>query len=131
MARRVKEAAAAALILAGLSAPAPAQRAGGAVTAARADWADMAGGTYFGDLTSDARGTPRKRVSLAVAKIGPNQVRVTSDHPRLPAFTVRLIRAPDILRNADGPVVFLLDLSKSPRTLTVTVDGASWTGSRQ
>jgi hypothetical protein len=54
-----------------------------------------------------------------------------SDHPRLPAFTARLTRAMDTLQNVDGQAVFLLDLSKTPRTLAVTVDDASWAGSKQ
>jgi hypothetical protein len=120
---------AAALILA--AAPAEAQRAGGTVRAARADLADMASGSYRGDVISDVRGTSRSGVRLSVAKIGPNQVRVTSDYPRLPAFTARLGRAMDTLQNVGGDAVFLLDLSKSPRSLTVTVDDASWAGSKE
>lgn len=56
---------------------------------------------------------------------------MTSDYPRLPVFTVHLIRAMDTLQNSGGDAVFLLDLSKSPRTLMVTVDGASWAGSKE
>lgn len=122
---------AAAILLLAVPAPAAAQRAGGAVRAARADFADMAQGRYFGDIVSDARGPSRSGVRVAVAKIGPNQVQVTSDHPRLPVFTARLIRAMDTLQNADGDALFLLDLAKSPRTLTVTVDDASWAGVKE
>jgi hypothetical protein len=108
-----------------------AQRAGGTVRSARADYADMAKGSYFGDVISDARGASRSGVRLVVVKIGPNQVRVTSDYARLPAFTARLSRAMDTLQNVGGDAVFLLDLSKSPRTLMVTVDDASWAGSKE
>jgi pantoate kinase len=120
-----------ALVLAGLAAPTLAQRAGGTVKAARADLADMASGTYFGDVISDARGASRSDVRLTVARTGPNQVRVTSDYPRLPAFTARLSREMDTLQNVGGEAVFLLDLSKSPRTLMVTVDDASWAGGKE
>jgi hypothetical protein len=132
MARRIRGAAAlAALLLAGLAGPAQAQRAGAAVKAARADLADMAAGTYFGDVISDARGSSRSGVRLTVSRTGPNQVRVTSDYPRLPVFATRLSRAMDTLQNVGGDAVFLLDLAKSPRTLIVTVDDASWAGTKE
>ena len=131
MARHIARAAAAALLLAGPAGPAPAQRAGGAVKAARADLAHMASGAYLGDVISDARGASRSRVRVTVARIGPNQVRVTSDYSRLPAFTVRLTRAMDTLQNVGGEAVFLLDLSKAPRALMVTVDDASWAGTKE
>jgi hypothetical protein len=132
MARQVPgAAAAAALIFAGLPGQAQAQRAGGTVKAARADLADMASGTYSGDVISDARGAPRSRVRLIVARTGPNQVRVTSDHGRLPPFTARLARAMDKLQNVGGEAVFLLDLSRTPRALIVTVDQVSWAGLKE
>lgn len=123
------KAAAAALLL--LGAPVAAQRAGGTVKAARADFADMAKGTYAGDVISDARGSPRRGVRLTVTRTGPNQVEVTSDYARLPAFTARLIRTTDALQDAGGSATFLLDLVTSPRVLRVTVDGASWAGTKQ
>ncbi len=132
MTRRLRvAAAAAALLLAGLAGPAPAQRAGGTVSAARADLAHMASGSYYGDVISDARGPSRAGVRLTVVRAGANQVRVTSDHPRLPAFTARLARAKDSLHNVGGEAVFRLDLSKAPRILTVTVDDASWAGAKE
>jgi hypothetical protein len=133
MARRVfgAPAAAALLLAAGLAGPAAAQRAGGTVRSARADFADMARGTYYGDVISDARGASRSGVRLIVARTGPNQVRVTSDYARLPAFTARLSRAMDTLQNVGGNAVFLLDLSTAPRRLMVTVDDASWAGSKE
>lgn len=99
--------------------------------AARADFADMAKGSYAGEVISDARGSSRSEVRVTVSRTGPNQVRVTSDYPRLPAFTARLSRAMDTLQNVGGDAVFLLDLSKSPRTLMVVVDDASWAGSKE
>ncbi len=111
--------------------PAAAQRTGGTARAVRADLADMAAGAYAGDVISDARGSSRSGVRVIVTKIGPNQVRVAADYARLPAFTARLTRAMDTIQNASGDQVFLLDLSKSPRTLMVTVDDASWAGARE
>jgi hypothetical protein len=126
--------AAAALLMAtipALPADASAQRAGAQVRSARADLADMAAGAYLGDVISDARGTSRSGIRLTVARVGPNRIRVTSDYARLPAFTAGLMRAMDSVQNSDGEAVFLLDLSKSPRTLMVTVDDASWAGTKQ
>jgi hypothetical protein len=132
MTRRAPGAAwAAALLLAGLAGSASAQRAGGAVKAARADLAHMASGTYFGDVISDSRGASRTGVRVTVSRAGPNLVRVVSDYPRLPPFTARLGRAMDSLQNVGGDAVFLLDLSKSPRTLMVTIDDASWAGVKE
>jgi hypothetical protein len=111
--------------------PAAAQRSGGTVRAARADLADMAAGAYAGDVISDARGSSRSGVRIMVTKVGPNQVRVTADYARLPEFTARLTRVMNTVQNASGDQVFLLDLSKSPRTLMVTVDDASWGGARE
>jgi hypothetical protein len=120
---------AAALLLLGPG-PAAAQRAGATVKAARADFADMAKGSYVGEIV-ETGGSPRATARLTVVKAGPNQVRVTSDDPRLAAFTARLTRTADAVRNVGGDALFALDLSKSPRTLTVAVGGASWTGVRQ
>jgi len=98
--------------------------------AARADLADSAAGSYFGDVISDARGSSRSDVRLTVTKVGPNKVRVTSDYARLPAFTATLTRAMQTIQG-NGSEVFLLDLSKSPVSLDVTVDDASWSGRKE
>lgn len=95
------------------------------------DLADAAAATYFGDIISDSRGSSRSDVTITVAKAGPNKVRVTSSDPRLPAFTVRLVRAMQTIQQASGDTVFLIDQSKSPWSLDVTVDGASWSGVRR
>lgn len=114
-----------------LAPPASAQRASATARVAKADLADMAAGAYAGAVMSDARGPSRSDVRITVTKIAPNQVRVTADYPRLPAFTARLTRVMNTVQNASGDQVFLLDLSKSPRTLMVTVDDASWGGTKE
>ena len=70
-------------------------------------------------------------VTISVDKVGPNTVRVTSDYERLPEFTTRLTRAMQTIQQVGTEQVFLLDLSKRPRTLMVTVDDASWAGVKQ
>ena len=96
-----------------------------------ADLADMAGGTYFGDVISDSRGQSRAHVRLTVARAGPEpgpgDVRLSEAAP----LTARLGRVMDTLQNVGGDAVFLLDLSKRPPTLMVTVDDASWAGSKE
>ena len=121
-------AAAAVLALAG---PTAAQGPGRTAKVARADLADLAAGRYFGEVISDARGSSRSDVRITVTKIGPNRVQVASDYPRLPSFTASLTRAMDTVQNASGDEVFLLDLSKAPHGLMVTVDDASWAGARE
>ncbi len=97
----------------------------------RVDLADTAAGTYRGDVISDARGSSHSDVTITVTKVGPGTVRVTSSYSRLPAFTVKLTRAMNTIQQASGNTVFLLDLSKTPRHLDVTVDDASWSGDKQ
>jgi hypothetical protein len=97
----------------------------------RADLADQAQGRYSGDVISDARGSSRSNVRITVTKIGPNKVRVVSDYPRLPPFEARLSRYMQTIQNSGGPQVFLIDLSKNPPSLDVTVDDASWSGTRE
>lgn len=94
------------------------------------DLADIAAGIYDGDVISDARGSSRSNVRLMVTKTGPNSVYVTSNYPRLPPFSARLTRAMNTIQKAGGPEVFLLDLSKRPVGLDVTVDDASWSGTK-
>jgi len=92
--------------------------------------ADMAQGEYDGDVISDARGAGQSDVHITVRKIAHNTVRVSSDYARLPPFTAKLTRALETIQIADGPQVFLLDLSKSPLTLEITDDDASWSGAK-
>ncbi|HYE27344.1 MAG TPA: hypothetical protein VEA61_03805 [Allosphingosinicella sp.] len=117
--------AAALLVLA--AAPAAAQRAGGTVRSVRADLADAAQGHFSGAMLANGD-AERFPVRVTVVKVAPNRIRVTSDSPRLRAFTVHLVRATGAIRNGDGEPEFLLDLLKAPPVLTVTVDGVSWSG---
>ncbi len=94
------------------------------------DLADAAAGVYDGDVISDARGAGRSGVRITVVKTGPNTVSVTSSYPRLPPFSTKLMRAMSTIQRASGPGVFLLELSKSPQRLGITVDDASWSGVR-
>lgn len=94
------------------------------------DLADTVAGTYSGDVLSDSRGSSRSDVTITVTKAGPNTVSVASSYKRLPTFTVRLTRAMRTIQQANGDNVFLVDQAKSPWNLDVTVDGASWSGTK-
>ncbi|MCP9846942.1 hypothetical protein KBY86_08605 [Synechococcus sp. Lug-A] len=101
---------------------------------AQVDLADIAVGPYHCDVMSDARGSSHSDVINSVDKVGPNTVLVTSDYERLPEFTTRLTRAMQTIQTTSStPLlqVCLLDLSKNPRSLMVTVDDASWAGRKQ
>jgi hypothetical protein len=94
------------------------------------DLADTVQGTYYGDIISDSRGSSQSDVTVTVTKAGPNTVKVTTSE-RLPTFTVKLTRAMQTIQQARGDNVFLVDQSKSPWRLDVTVDEASWSGTKR
>lgn len=106
-----------------VGAPAPATRP--------ADLADQVAGNYRGDVISDARGSSRSEVRIIVTKIGPNRVRIASDYPRLPSFEAALGRYMSSIQNVGGDQVFLYDTGKTPPSLDITVDDASWSGTRE
>jgi hypothetical protein len=96
-----------------------------------ADLATQVEGRYFGDVISDARGSSRSGVRIIVTRIGPNKVRIASDYTRLRAFDAALSRYMQTIQNVGGDQVFLFDLSKSPPSLDLTVDDASWSGTKE
>lgn len=95
------------------------------------DLGDTAAGTYFGNVMSDARGSSQSDVRVTVTRSGWNKVRVAFDYPRMPAFETDLTRAMETIQNKSGSFVFLLELSKSPHGLMITVDDAAWAGTRE
>ena len=94
------------------------------------DLADTVKGEYYGDIISDPRGSSQSDVTVTVTKVSRNTVSVASSD-RLPTFTVKLTRAMQTIQQASGNNVFLVDQSKSPWSLDVTVDGASWSGTKR
>lgn len=103
-------------------APAPAPR--------KADLADRVAGTYMGAVISDARGSSREGVTVTVTRIGPNRVEIRSSYARIPTVAIPLEKAMDAILAASGPHVFLLDTVRSPDKLDLTIDDASWSGTR-
>ena len=92
------------------------------------DLGDTAEGIYSGDVISDARGASKEGVMVTVTRTGVNRVEVTSDYARIPRVSYRLQRVMNTVQNVGGNDVFLLELSKNPRTLHVTTDDAAWAG---
>ena len=101
-----------------------------AAPARNADLADRVAGTYKGAVVSDARGSSRDDVTITVTRTGPNKVEVKSDYARIPTVTIPLEKAMDAILAASGPSVFLLDTVRSPDRLDLTIDDASWSGTR-
>lgn len=94
------------------------------------DLATAVQGTYHGEVTSDARGASRTGVDVTVTRTGPNTVAVASTYTRIPARTFRLSRVMNTIQATHGGEVFLLEQSKSPPRLSLTIDDASWVGTR-
>jgi len=98
------------------------------------DLADLAAGTYRGDVISDSRGSSRSDVTITVSKTGPDTVEIVSSYDRLPTVSTKLERVMDTVQNAGTPTgplqVFLLDTTKSPLRLDLTIDEASWSGEK-
>ncbi|WP_338424171.1 hypothetical protein [Sphingopyxis kveilinensis] len=101
-----------------------------AAAARKADLADRVAGTYKGDVISDARGASKSGVTITVTRTGPNTVEIKSDYSRLPTVTIALEKAMDAILAASGPSVFLLDTVRSPDRLDLTIEDASWSGTR-
>ena len=101
-----------------------------AAPARKADLADRVAGTYRGVVISDARGASKRGVTITVTRTGPNKVEVKSDYARIPTVIIPLEKAMDAILAASGPSVFLLDTVRSPDRLDLTIDDASWSGTR-
>jgi hypothetical protein len=79
--------------------------------------ADLAAGTYYGDVISDSQGSSQSDVTVTVTKLSKWVVRVTSDYPRLGTTEVNLTKIGNQIMQKNGDTVFLLDLGKQPPKL--------------
>ncbi|MBI1340834.1 hypothetical protein GC169_11605 [bacterium] len=93
------------------------------------DLADHVAGNYSGSVISDARGSSRQNVRIAVTRIGPDTVEVRSDYARLPVFETRLGQIMQTIQG-ESHVVFLYDMTRPQAKLNITIDDASWSGTR-
>jgi hypothetical protein len=122
----------AALVAASLMQPAAVVSAGALAPAAerKTDLADRIAGTYEGAVASDARGSSKDGVTITVTRVGPNKIEIKSDYRRIPTVTIPIEKAMDAILAASGPHVLLLDTVRSPDRLDLTIDDASWSGTR-
>ena len=96
------------------------------------DLADVAQGTYFGDVISDSQGASQSGVTVTVTRIGKNRVQITTDDARLLKVDISLTQAMDKILNASGTTTFLLDRSQIPMRLDVSFrNEVSWSGAKQ
>jgi hypothetical protein len=79
--------------------------------------ADLVIGTYFGDVSSDAKGGSRSDIAVTITKLDRSTVRVTSDYRRFGTVDVTLTRTGNKIFNAGGDSPFIVDLDRNPPTL--------------
>jgi hypothetical protein len=94
--------------------------------------ADLAESSYYGNVISDSKGSSYSNVTVVVARVGKNLVRINSDYSRLPVVEVPLTQAMGKILNAGGATTFLLDRSKAPAGLDISfLNEVSWSGTQQ
>ena len=93
-------------------------RAGG-----RVELADVASGVYYGEVTSDAKGSSRSDVTVTVTKLRPRRVRISSDYERLGTVDVELTRVGEGIQSVGGDTSFHLDLTNHPPALFYSPHG--------
>ena len=92
-------------------------------TKSSVDLADLAAGTYHGDVASDARGSSRSDVTVTVIRVSHREVRITSDYRRLGVVEIELDRVGQTIQGFGASAVFLLELEKDPPQLHYNPDG--------
>ena len=85
--------------------------------------ADVAAGTYFGEVIADSKGSSRSDVVLTITKLDRSTVRVTSDYRRLGTIDITLTQTGQQILNADGDTPLLLELDTDPPELTYDPHG--------
>lgn len=90
--------------------------------------ADLAVGTYDGDVSADSKGPSMSDVTLTITKVNKRRVRITSDYERLAPVEVDLTRIGSTVMNAGGSVVVLLYLDKQPPVLNYNPGGVAYGG---
>jgi len=114
-----------ALVVAGFALFAATATAPLALARTHPDLANAVAGTYHGDVISDSQGSSHSDVTLTLTRVGPNEVSITSDYPRLPVITVRLESAMGHIVNRGGTSPFAYDHGK----LDVSFENqVSWSG---
>jgi len=82
--------------------------------------ADLVAGTYYGDVISDAKGSSRSDVTVTIAKVDQQRVRITSDYARLGIVETDLTKVGNTVQSVGGGPLLLLELDKNPPQLSYT-----------
>jgi hypothetical protein len=85
--------------------------------------ADLVAGTYYGDVISDAKGSSRSDVTVTIAKLDRQKVRITSDYVRLGSVETDLTKVGNTIQSVGGVPLLSLELDKSPPRLSYNPDG--------
>ena len=85
--------------------------------------ADWVAGTYYGDVISDAKGSSRSDVTVTIAKVNKQRVRITSDYDRLGIVETDLTKVGNTVQSVGGVATLLLELEKNPPHLSYNPDG--------
>jgi hypothetical protein len=89
------------------------------------DLATMVSGVWRGDVTADVRGSSRSGVTITVARIAPNRVRISSDYNRIPSVEVDLEMVGQSIMNAKPGITFLIQQARDPNRLDLYIDQAA------
>lgn len=85
--------------------------------------ADLVAGTYYGDVISDAKGSSRSDVTVTIAKLDRQKVRIASDYVRLGSVETDLTKVGNTIQSVGGVPLLSLELDKSPPRLSYNPDG--------
>jgi TIR domain-containing protein len=85
--------------------------------------ADLIAGTYYGEVISDAKGSSRSDVTVTIAKVDRQRVRITSDYERLGITETDLTKVGNTVQNISGGPLLLLELDKNPPRLSYNPNG--------
>jgi uncharacterized caspase-like protein len=100
-------------------------------TAGPPDLATTLEGVWYGDVTSDSKGSSRSDVMVTIRRTSRNTIAITSDYARLPAVTVTLTRAMQTILAAEGETTINYDPTMDTKELGIVFNGeVAWSGLR-
>ncbi|MER8777025.1 toll/interleukin-1 receptor domain-containing protein [Mesorhizobium sp. M0977] len=85
--------------------------------------AEIATGSYVGDVIADSKGDSRSDVALTISMLDQRRVRVTSDYERIGTVDIELTRIGNKIMSAGGDTPFILDLDQNPPSLVFDPHG--------
>lgn len=85
--------------------------------------ADVVAGVYHGAITQALQGGSRAGVTCVVTSVAPSAVEVGCDDPRVARVRIPLARYGGSIQNAGGRSTFLVETSRDPRRLDLSIGG--------